>query len=83
MKNAIYALLLALFVGVTAGFFRPMAPHQIESKPAAAAALFPRGGAQKMTLLDAGLDNEDIMEDVSISGSRKCGFCMYVVHHTP
>jgi hypothetical protein len=81
MKNAIYTLLLALFVGVAAGFFRPMAPHQIDNKPAAAA-LFPRGGAQT-TPLDAGLDNEDIMEDVSISGSRKCGFCMYVVHHIP
>jgi pilus assembly protein TadC len=78
MKNAVYTLLLALFVGVAAGFFRPIAPHQIENKPAAAAALFPRGGAQMTTLSDAGLDNEDIMEDVSISGSRKCGFCMYV-----
>ena len=74
MKNAIYTLFLALFVGVAAAFFRPMAPHQIESRPAAA--LFPRGGAQKTTPLDAGLDNEDIMEDISISGSRKCGFCM-------
>ena len=77
MKNGVFTLLFALFVGMAAAFFRPMAPHQIETVPASAASLFPaRGGDQSPA--DIGLDNPEIAEDQNINPSRKCGFCMGV-----
>ena len=72
MKSLVSALLFALLLGVTAAFFRPAVPYQVETQPA----LFSRGG--KQNLKDAGLDNPDIPEDDSITPARKCGFCIGV-----
>jgi hypothetical protein len=72
MRNVVTTLLFALLVGVAAAFIRPAVPFQVETKPDA---LFNfRAGAK--TSMDAGLDNPDIAEDMNISPSRKCGFCM-------
>lgn len=80
MKKFVSTLLFALIVGMAAAFFRPMAPHQIETVPMSATSLFPaRGGAE--TPADIGLDNPDIAEDQNINPSRKCGFCMGVSIH--
>lgn len=74
MRNVVVTIMLALFVGVSAAFFRPAEPRQIEAvtKPA----MFSRGGSQ--TMMDSGLDNPDIEEDTNITPARKCGFCMGV-----
>lgn len=71
MKQPIFALLLALFLGAAAAFFKPATPYQLpaETNPAIFAA---REGAS----FDAGLDNDEIEADTNITPSRKCGFCM-------
>ena len=72
MKSSITAILLALFVGAAAAFFRPAVPYQVEAP--VNPAIFPRGGAS----FDAGLDNPEIEADQNIEPARKCGFCMGV-----
>jgi len=71
MKQPIFAILFALFVGVAAAFFRPAQPYQVPAQTNPVI-FTPRGGAT----FDAGLDNIEIEADTNIEPSRKCGFCM-------
>jgi hypothetical protein len=69
MKNAILVLVLAVFIGGTAAFYRPAVPYQVATE----AVFMPRGGS---AVFDSGLDNDEIETDGNITPSRKCGFCM-------
>jgi hypothetical protein len=70
MKQGIFALLLALFLGAAAAFFKPATPYQV---PAENTLFFAAVGGKSF---DAGLDNLEIEADTNITPSRKCGFCM-------
>ena len=60
MKNgSIFALLLAVLLGVAAAFIRPAQPVQVETAPYQA---------------QSGLDNPAIAADPSIHPARKCTF---------
>lgn len=69
MKQGIFALLLAVFLGVAAAFFKPATPYQIPAE--STSSIFAARGS-----FDSGLDNIEIDADSNISPSRKCGFCM-------
>eukprot|EP00533_Pseudo-nitzschia_delicatissima_P004810 CAMPEP_0116100680 /NCGR_PEP_ID=MMETSP0327-20121206/12412_1 /TAXON_ID=44447 /ORGANISM="Pseudo-nitzschia delicatissima, Strain B596" /LENGTH=70 /DNA_ID=CAMNT_0003592603 /DNA_START=62 /DNA_END=274 /DNA_ORIENTATION=- len=69
MKNAILALLIAVVIGGTAAFYRPVAPYQVPGE----VVFHPRALGD---VFDSGLDNDEIETDGNITPSRKCGFCM-------
>lgn len=71
-RNYSLFLLLAL-IGLSAAFFRPAVPHQVQSTTPGA-----EKTVRKATFIDTGLDNPNIANDNSIEASRKCGFCMGV-----
>jgi hypothetical protein len=77
MARSLFPILLLAIVGATTGFFEAAVPHQQEAAVIPKAA-FAFGGASNSLVIDEGLDNPNVVSDMSIHPARKCGFCMGV-----
>ena len=78
MARSLLPVLLLIIVGATTGFFEAAVPHQ-EAATASPAKAFTFGAAATATsVFDDGLDNPNVVSDMSIHPARKCGFCMGV-----
>ena len=75
MARSYLPILLLAIVGASTAFFEAAVPHQHEAVVAPKAA-FAFGAAS--IIIDEGLDNPNVVSDMSIHPARKCGFCMGV-----
>ena len=75
MARSFLPILLLALAGAAAGFFEAAAPRQeavaVPNKMAFSA-------EARSSPFDEGLDNPDVVSDMKITPSRKCGFCMGV-----
>ncbi|KAL3763834.1 hypothetical protein ACHAW5_007788 [Stephanodiscus triporus] len=82
MARSFLPFLLLALAGAAAGFFEAVAPHQEAAVvpnnnrafAGASSSSDARGG--RRPFVDEGLDNPDVVSDMKITPSRKCGFCM-------
>jgi hypothetical protein len=75
MARSFLPILLLALAGAAAGFFEAVAPHQEVTVPNKSFAANPEARGR---FFDTGLDNPDVVSDMKITPSRKCGFCMGV-----
>ena len=81
MARSFVPILLLAIVGATTGFFEAAVPHQQEAVVAPKAAFaFGAPMVSTASFVDEGLDNPNVVSDMSIHPARKCGFCMGVSH---
>ncbi|KAL3811028.1 hypothetical protein ACHAXA_010289 [Cyclostephanos tholiformis] len=73
MARSFLPILLLALAGAAAGFFEAVAPHQEVTVPNKSFAANPEARGR---FFDTGLDNPDVVSDMKITPSRKCGFCM-------
>ena len=77
MTRSFVPILLLALAGAAAGFFEAAAPRQ-EAASAVPNNKIAFSAERARSSFDEGLDNPDVVSDMKITPSRKCGFCMGV-----
>lgn len=77
MTRFFVPILLLALAGAAAGFFEAAAPRQ-EAASAVPNTKMAFSAERARSSFDEGLDNPDVVSDMKITPSRKCGFCMGV-----
>ena len=77
MARSFVPILIFALAGAAAGFFEAAAPRQ-EAASAVPNKMMAFSAERARSSFDEGLDNPDVVSDMKITPSRKCGFCMGV-----
>ena len=72
MRSFLAMLALA---GAATGFLEAPIPHQVAPKASSETATFAAVGSTSLSFFDDELDNVNIVSDMNIAPSRKCGRC--------
>jgi len=75
MTRSFVPILILALAGAAAGFFEAAAPRQ-EAASAVPNKMMAFSAERARSSFDEGLDNPDVVSDMKITPSRKCGFCM-------